>query len=134
MRKVLIVDDEVLIRMGFRSIIDWEACGYTVAGDAANGAEALEKIRLLRPQLVFTDLMMTPMDGFELMKRCGENFPEVRFIVLSSYNDFDKVRQAMRLGALDYVFKLDVKPDQLRKVLAEIKWDPPPPAAHRGRR
>lgn len=122
MKKVLIVDDELLVRMGFRSIIDWESIGFTVIGDAADGCEALEKIRLLHPDLVFTDLRMEHGDGFELMRACAREYPEIRFIVLSSYNDFENVRQAMRCGALDYVFKLDVTPDQLRKILSEIQW------------
>lgn len=127
MKRVLIVDDELLVRMGFRSILDWESCGYTVVGDAENGEEALEKIRLLKPDLVFTDLKMDRMDGFELMSACKRDAPAVKFIVLSSYNDFENVRQAMRCGALDYVFKLDVTPEQLRKILSEIKWDKPEP-------
>ena len=102
MKKVLIVDDELLVRMGFRSILDWESCGFTVVGDAENGEEALEKIRLLQPDLVFTDLKMDRMDGLELMSACMREYPAVKFIVLSSYNDFENVRQAMRCGALDY--------------------------------
>ncbi len=123
MKKVLIVDDEILVRMGFRSILDWESCGFSVVGDAADGQEALNKIRQLQPDLVFTDLKMERMDGFELMKACAAEYPRIRFIVLSSYNDFDNVRKAMKCGAQDYVFKLDVKPEQLRKILSEIQWD-----------
>lgn len=120
MKKVLIVDDEVLVRMGFRSIIHWESCGYTIVGDAADGREAMEKIRILHPDLVFTDLRMEGMDGFQLMKACKEEYPEIKFVVLSSYNDFENAREAMRCEALDYVFKLDVKPEKLRKLLADI--------------
>ena len=127
MKRVLIVDDELLVRMGFRSILDWESCGFTVVGDAENGEEALEKIRVLKPDLVFTDLKMDRMDGFELMNACMRDYPSVKFIVLSGYNDFENVRQAMRCGALDYVFKLDVTPEQLRKILSEIKWETPEP-------
>lgn len=123
MKKVLIVDDEILVRMGFRSILDWESCGFSVVGDAADGQEALNKIRQLQPDLVFTDLKMERMDGFELMKACAAEYPRIRFIVLSSYNDFDNVRKAMKCGAQDYVFKLDVKPEQLRKILSEIQWE-----------
>lgn len=127
MKRVLIVDDELLVRMGFRSILDWESCGFIVVGDAENGEEALEKIRVLQPDLVFTDLKMERMDGFELMNACMRDYPSVKFIVLSGYNDFENVRQAMRCGALDYVFKLDVTPEQLRKTLSEIKWETPEP-------
>jgi two-component system response regulator YesN len=124
LKKILIVDDELLVRVGFRSILEWEKYGFTVVGDACNGEEALEKIRLLQPDLVFTDLKMEHMDGLELMKTCMREYPSIKFIVLSSYNDFENVRQAMRCGALDYVFKLDVKSDQLKKILSQIKWEP----------
>ena len=136
MKRVLIVDDELLVRMGFRSILDWESCGFTVVGDAENGEEALEKIRLLQPDLVFTDLKMDRMDGLELMSACMREYPAVKFIVLSSYNDFENVRQAMRCGALDYVFKLEVTPEQLRRILSEIKWETaePEPVGQSGRR
>jgi len=123
MKRVLIVDDELLVRMGFRSILDWESCGFTVVGEAADGEEALQKIGILKPDLVFTDLKMDRMDGFDLMRACAKEYPYVKFIVLSSYNDFENVRQAMRCGALDYVFKLDVKPDQMRRILSEIQWE-----------
>ncbi|MEF9878678.1 MAG: AraC family transcriptional regulator [Clostridia bacterium] len=129
MRKILIVDDEVLVRMGFRSVLDWEACGYTVVGDACSGAEALQKIPLLQPDLIFTDLRMADGDGFLLMRTCQKQYPQIKFIVLSSYNDFDNVREALRCGALDYVFKLDVKPEQLRKLLAGIPWEQARPQA-----
>lgn len=136
MKRVLIVDDELLVRMGFRSILDWESCGFIVVGDAENGEEALEKIRLLQPDLVFTDLKMDRMDGLELMSACMREYPAVKFIVLSSYNDFENVRQAMRCGALDYVFKLEVTPEQLRRILSEIKWETaePEPVGQSGRR
>lgn len=123
MKRVLIVDDELLVRMGFRSILDWESCGFTVVGEAADGEEALQKIGILKPDLVFTDLKMDRMDGLDLMRACAKEYPYVKFIVLSSYNDFENVRQAMRCGALDYVFKLDVKPDQMRRILSEIQWE-----------
>ena len=62
MRRLMIVDDEVLIRIGMKSLINWEEHGYTVIGEASNGAEALEKIRLHQPDVVFTDLVMDVMD------------------------------------------------------------------------
>lgn len=119
MKRVMIVDDEILVRVGMQSLINWQEHGYDIVGDASNGAEALEKIRQYRPDIVLTDLKMAPMDGFELIEQSRDEFPDIRFIILSSYNDFENVRRAMKLGAFDYIFKLTVKPEELLKVLKE---------------
>ena len=72
MKRILIVDDEVLVRMGLRALLKWERYGYEVVGDASDGAEALAKIPLLKPDLIFADLNMSPMGGQELIRRCRE--------------------------------------------------------------
>lgn len=120
MKKVMIVDDEILVRVGIKSILNWEEYGYSVVCEAANGRDALEKIDQYRPDLVLTDLMMDKMDGFELISQCKTQYPKIKFIVLSSYNDFDNVRKAMKLGAADYIFKLTAKPDDMLAVLNEV--------------
>lgn len=120
MKKIMIVDDEMFVRVGIKSIVNWEEHGYQVVAEAGNGCEALEKIKQCRPQIVLTDLMMDKMDGFELISQCRKTDPEIKFIVLSSYNDFDNVRRAMKLGAADYIFKLTAKPEDMLAVLDEI--------------
>lgn len=119
MKKVMIVDDEVLVRLGIQSLIKWENYGYRIVSDASDGAEALQKIIQFQPDIVLTDLKMSPMDGFELIAECREKYPHIQFIVLSSYNDFDNVRSAMKIGAFDYVFKLTVKPEELLEIMDE---------------
>ena len=119
MKRVMIVDDEVLVRLGIQSLIRWENYGYQIVCDASDGEEALQKIRQYQPDIVLTDLKMSPMDGFELISECREKYPNIQFIVLSSYNDFDNVRTAMKIGAFDYVFKLTVKPEELLKIMNE---------------
>ncbi len=119
MKRVMIVDDEVLVRLGIQSLIKWENHGYQIVCDASDGGEALQKIRQYRPDIVLTDLKMSPVDGFELISKCREKYPHIQFIVLSSYNDFDNVRSAMKIGAFDYVFKLTVKPEELLKIMDE---------------
>lgn len=119
MKRVMIVDDEVLVRLGIQSLIKWENYGYQIVCDASDGDEALQKIRQYQPDIVLTDLKMSPVDGFELISVCREKYPHIQFIVLSSYNDFDNVRNAMKMGAFDYVFKLTVKPEELLKVMDE---------------
>ena len=99
MKKVMIVDDEVLVRIGIKSMTSWEQYGYTIVADASDGEEALKKIRQYEPHIILTDLKMQPMDGFDLIAKCAADYPRIRFIVLSNYNDFENVRKAMKLGA-----------------------------------
>lgn len=122
-KKVMIVDDEFLVRLGIKSLLHWEDYGYEIAGEAESGQEALEKIEKLHPQIVLTDLMMSPGDGFMLIEQCLQKYPDMRFVVLSNYNDFENVRRAMKLGASDYVFKLTLKASELLQILDELNVD-----------
>lgn len=135
MKKIMIVDDEILVRVGIKSIADWEKYGYQVVGEAANGKEALAQIEKKQPDIVLTDLIMSPVDGFELIRCCKARFPRIRLVVLSSYNDMDNVKKAMKLGAVDYVFKLRVTEQSLISMLDEVSREmdesgPPSPAAN----
>lgn len=120
MKKLMIVDDEILVRVGMRSLLDWEAHGYTIVADASDGQQALEMIERHHPDIVFTDLEMHGMNGFDLIQTCTRKYPQVQFVVLSSYNDMDRVKRAMKLGAVDYFFKLEANPAELLQVLDEV--------------
>lgn len=120
MKRIMIVDDELLVRVGINSIVEWDKYGYQMVAEASNGKEALELIEKYRPDIIMTDLVMYPVDGFELIQECSRRFPEIKFIVLSSYNDMDNVKRAMKLGAMDYVFKLKVTADSILSTLAEV--------------
>jgi two-component system response regulator YesN len=121
MTKIMVVDDEFIVRVGIRSIVNWEEYGYTMIAEAASGREALEKIARDRPRIVLTDLVMDNMDGFELIQTCAEQYPEISFIVLSSYNDFENVRKAMKLGVRDYIFKPTITAEEILRVLNEVR-------------
>lgn len=122
MIKVLIVDDEFLVRMGLRTIIDWESLGFEVIGDAENGEKALEMSKKLSPDVVLTDIIMPEMDGLELIRALKEELPQTKVVVLSCYQDFEYVREAMQyLGALDYVPKLSMQSKDLIKVMSNVK-------------
>jgi len=120
MKKLLVVDDEFIVRVGIRSMMNWEEYGYTVVDDASSGEEALEKISIHHPDIVLADLKMENMDGFELIRRCRKEFPQTAFIVLSSHNDFEDVRKAMKMGAKDYLFKPTLNRDELLRVIREV--------------
>ena len=119
MKKVMIVEDEPLTLVGIQSLIEWEQEGYELVATSPNGKDALEKIAKYEPDVVLTDLMMDTMNGFELIENALVEYPGIKFIVLSNYNDFDNVRRSMKLGAVDYIFKLTIKGDELLSVINE---------------
>ena len=73
--KVLIVDDELLIRKGIKHSINWEKEGFQIIGEATNGEEALDLIETFRPHIVITDMVMPVMDGVELTKEIKKDYP-----------------------------------------------------------
>ena len=117
---VLIVDDDKLARKGLIAVIDWERYGLCVVGDVQNGKKALEFLENHPVDLVFTDIDMPEMNGLELMKICKENYPETDFVIFSVYEDFSFARQALRLGALDYISKIEFDPEECDAILKKI--------------
>ncbi|AIQ66421.1 response regulator transcription factor [Paenibacillus graminis] len=120
MWKVLLVEDEVFVRESVREIIAWEELGFTVCGEAGNGAEALDMIRRDVPDLVITDIIMPEMDGVELLRRTREEGYGSRFVMLTCMSDFEYVRQAMEYGASNYILKLSMSVNSLRETLRKI--------------
>ncbi len=121
MCKIIIVDDEKLLRQGFLHMTDWAAHGFQVIGEAANGSEALQLIADTHPDIVVTDIRMPVMNGIELTRIIKEKFPAIQVIILSSYNDFDYVRETLTLGALDYVLKPKMEYKELLNLLQKAK-------------
>ncbi len=105
MLKILIVDDEEVVRQGIRLGVDWDGLGCTVVGEAANGEEGLAAARQYAPELIITDVRMPRMDGIEMMQRLREEGCAAHVIVLTAYNEFDYARSALRFGAADYLLK-----------------------------
>lgn len=117
---VLIVDDDKLARKGLVAIIDWEKYGFEVVGDVQNGRKALEFLRNHPVDIVFTDIDMPEIDGLELMQICGEEFPEIKFVILSVYENFSYAQTAIRMGALDYISKISFSPEECGTILERV--------------
>ncbi len=115
--KILIVDDEKLIRQGIKHYINWEQEGFQVIGEASNGQEALEFIELNNPHIILTDIVMPIMDGEELTRVVKSKYPHIQIIILSSYGEFDYVRSTLQSGAVDYILKPKLDGQGLLKVL-----------------
>ncbi|RKP57240.1 response regulator [Cohnella endophytica] len=105
MYKLLIVDDEALVREAIKEQMDWAKLGFECVGDCEDGLEALEFIRRETPDVVLTDIGMPFMDGLELTRELAAHYPDVKVIILTGYDDFDFAQQALKLQAVDYVLK-----------------------------
>jgi two-component system response regulator YesN len=105
MYTVILVDDEMFVRKGLRSLIDWNEYGYEVVDEADNGEDALELIDRVKPDVVITDIRMPVLDGLELIGRTLAHNPQTSFIIVSGYNDFGYAQQAVRYGVCDFILK-----------------------------
>ena len=118
MFKVLLVDDEPLVLVGLQGMLDWNELGWEVVGTARNGKDALALIKEKSPDLVLCDIKMPVMGGLALAKRCQElDLGLPVFIMLTSFEEFDYVRQSMNLGVLEYLIKLELTPHTLETAL-----------------
>lgn len=119
MLKILLVDDEPLVLIGLQGMLEWETLGYTICATARNGKQALEIIEREKPDIVITDVKMPMMDGLSLARTCCERGALPAFIVLTSFEEFEYVRQAMGAGVVDYLVKLELTPENLTAALAK---------------
>jgi two-component system response regulator YesN len=120
MRNIIIVEDETLIRLGLKVMIDWETYGVRLIGEASNGLEAITLLRREKVDIIITDIRMPDMDGLELMQFCKEEYPHLRFIILSSHNEFEYAQEAIRLGASDYIIKHTMTESEIGHSLVRI--------------
>ncbi len=105
MYKVLIADDEPYIVEGIKHIINWEEYGIELAGTASNGVEALELLVREKADLLITDIKMPKMNGLELIHKAKELNLNTRFIILSGYDDFEYLKESIKLGIENYILK-----------------------------
>jgi len=114
--RVLIVDDHAIVRRGLRTFLDLQSDAtwlpIEVIGEAANGAEAVERARQYQPDIVLLDLVMPEMDGIEATAKILQNSPKTKVIILTSFGERDRVIPAIRAGAHGYLLK-DIPPDDL---------------------
>ena len=103
--RVLLVDDEIMIREGFKRLFDWEAHDCEVVGEAADGMEALTQIDLLHPDIVIMDINIPFMNGLKVIQLSRIKHPDIAFVIVSGYDDFSYCREALRLQITDYILK-----------------------------
>ena len=102
---VLLVDDEIMIREGFKRLFDWEAHDCQVVGEAADGMEALAQIDTLCPDIVIMDINIPIMNGLKVIQLSRIKHPQIAFVIVSGYDDFSYCQQALRMQITDYILK-----------------------------
>ncbi|WP_058308404.1 response regulator transcription factor [Gracilibacillus massiliensis] len=120
MIRVLLVEDDKLVRKSLISSFNWETFDMKVVGDAKNGEKALEFLETEEVNLIITDLAMPIMSGTELIRKVKENYSDIHVVVLSLHRDFDYIQDAMRLGAIDYIAKVELDNEEMDKTLKRI--------------
>ena len=120
MIKLLLADDEPLVLIGLQSMIRWEDFDIRICGAAHNGQEALDMIEKLSPELVIADIRMPLKSGLEVMKICAERYgrPPL-FILLTSYEELEYMKEAIRSQAVDYLIKLELTPESLSRSISK---------------
>jgi two-component system response regulator YesN len=116
MYKVLIIDDEPWSREVVKLLGKWEILDLSVTGEGEDGTEGLKLLGVLKPDIVITDMRMPGIEGVELLKTINERFPQVKIIVMSGYDDFVYLKQAIRSHAMEYLLK-PVDPEELNTSL-----------------
>lgn len=120
MLRVFLVEDESIIRRTLRDTVPWAQCGYDFVGEAGDGEMALPLIRQNKPDVLITDIRMPFMDGLALSKLVLQEFPQMKVIIISGYDDFEYAQKAIGLGVERYLLKPITK-NGLLTVLEEVK-------------
>lgn len=120
---VLIVDDDCLVRESLQKLINWESQGLKIIDTAIDGIDAMEKLDALTPDIVILDMSMPQADGIEVIKHINNQSYSTKILALSCYDDFTYVKEALRLGASDYILKHLLKPETLIDALQSIVGD-----------
>ena len=120
MLRLMIVDDDEILRNGLVHNICWSEKNIEVVGTAKNGKEAVEKISVLAPDLILSDVQMPFMDGLELAEYVYKVYPEIKVILLTAFEIFEYAQRALKYGVTSYILKYESNDKILKRQLSDI--------------
>ncbi|QJD85473.1 response regulator [Cohnella herbarum] len=120
MIKVLIVDDEYLVRERLKICVDWGELGYEIAGEAANGEDALMILEHIPAQLAIVDINMPIIDGLAFAQAAQISHPDLKIVILTGYSSFEYAKTAIQAGVSDYLLK-PINMEELLQVLLRLR-------------
>lgn len=118
--KVIIVDDEYLVRTLLRNCIRWDEIGLEVAGEASCAQEAMELVENIKPDIIFTDICMPYLDGIEFSKIVFEKYPGIKIVILTGYEEFEYAKRSIKIGIADFLLK-PINGEEIKKVALDMK-------------
>jgi YesN/AraC family two-component response regulator len=124
--KVMLVDDEYLIRNLIRMKLNWAAHGMEITAEAGGGIEALALLEQDRADIIFTDISMPDMNGLEFSRIVSEKYPDIKIVIITGHDDFEYAREGIRLGIVDYLLK-PIKTEELKAVAEKLEAGRPVP-------
>jgi two-component system response regulator YesN len=120
--RVMLTDGKYEARRELEEKIDWVKNDFELVGEAGNGEEALALISLVNPHVVLTEIRMPRMDGITMIEMAKKSWPGIKYIIVSDYDNFDYLRQAMKVGAYDYILKT-ANQSEINKSLQRAKTE-----------
>lgn len=120
MIRVLLIDDDRFSLEGLKTTLPWEEHGMKVVGEAVNGRDGLRFLEKENVDLVMLDLAMPVMDGLTFIRSCRETHPDIQYVIMTFHESFEYVQEALRLGVIDYVSKLQLEEEDQASLLARI--------------
>lgn len=121
--KVLIVDDELIVRQGLRATVPWEKYGMEVVADASNGVKGWEAFQAHQPEVLITDIVMPKLNGLELAQRVKQAAKDTQVLLLSCHEDFAFAQQGIRLGASGYILKTAMDEQEMEDYLQQFQQE-----------
>jgi len=118
--KVILVDDEFLVRARLKACVNWNELGFEIAGEAGNGEDALVLVEEIHPKLAIVDINMPFVNGLDFANIVHERYPDLKVVILTGYSSFDYARGALQAGVVNYLLKPVIQ-DELNKILLELK-------------
>lgn len=118
--KVMMVDSSYKARRDIDNKVDWVENDFELVGEANNGEEGLSLLPHVSPHVILTEIRLPKMDGITFIETAKKRWPNIKYVIVSNYDNFDYLKQAMRVGAYDYILK-PVKPNEINQVLLRAK-------------
>ncbi|HBF38382.1 MAG TPA: hypothetical protein DDW50_13830 [Firmicutes bacterium] len=118
--KVVLVDDELLVRDLLHKCVNWMDLGMNIVGEAASAYQAIDLMDRLQPDIVFTDICMPSMDGIELSRAILEKYPRTKVVIVTGYDDFEYAQRSIKAGVADFILK-PINDEEITKVALKIK-------------
>lgn len=118
--KVMIIDDEYLIRNLIKNCIDWNELGMEIIAEASNAVEGINLINKEKPDIILTDINMPITDGLDMSKCILEKYPDIKVVVITGYNEFEYAKRSIKIGVSDFILK-PIDEEELRNSVLKLK-------------